>query len=68
MKGTYASEKGYIVNKPEKAAKQSCLVNVALPRGEAQTKFMRKLLEMASQASLTKADVVTFKNKLLNAY
>ena len=68
LKGTYASEKAYIVYKPEKAAKPSCLVNVALPRGEAQTDVMRKLLEMASQASLTKADVVTFKNNLLKSY
>ena len=36
-------EKAYIVYKPEKAAKPSCLVNVALPRGEAQTDVMRKL-------------------------
>ena len=68
LKGTYASEKAYIVYKPEKADKPICLVNVALPRGEAQTEVMKKLLEMASQASLTKADVVTFKNNLLKAY
>ena len=68
LKGTYASEKAYIVYKPEKADKPICLVNVALPRGEAQTEVMKKLLEMASQAGLTKADVVTFKNNLLKAY
>lgn len=68
LKATYASEKAYIVYKPEKADKPICLVNVALPRGEAQTEVMKKLLEMASQASLTKADVVTFKNNLLKAY
>ena len=61
LKATYASEKAYIVHKPEKAAKPSCLVNVSVARGKEQTEIMRKLLEMASQASLAKADVVTFK-------
>ena len=64
FKGIYASEKAYIVYKPEKADKPICLVNAALPRGEAQTEVMEKFSEMASQASLTKADVVTFKKQL----
>ena len=44
LKATYASEKAYIVHKPEKAAKPSCLVNASAARGEEQTEIAESKL------------------------
>ena len=65
MKVTYASQKGYIVTKLEKADKPTLLVNVGVPKGEKQSLILKKLLEKAAQAGQTKEEIVEYKNSLL---
>lgn len=65
MKVTYASQKGYIVTKLEKADKPTLLVNVGVPKGDKQSLILKKLLEKAAQAGQTKEKIVEYKNSLL---
>ena len=65
MKVAYASQKGYIVTKLEKADKPTLLVNVGVPKGEKQRLILKKLLEKAAPAWQTKEEIVGYKNSLL---
>ena len=55
VKETKASNKAYIVSKPEEGSKPTCLVNVQLPRGPDQDRVMSALMAKAcEEASLEK--------------
>ena len=66
VKETKASNKAYIVSKPEEGSKPTCLVNVQLPRGPDQDRVMSALMAKAcEEASLEKKQLVSYKDQLL---
>ena len=65
LKATYATEKAYIVSKPDMASKASCLVNIAIHKGERQKCIVEKIMAYAVKEGLKKEQVVAFKNVAL---